>query len=225
MSDSNGLYDYEHDSSWGGGDKKDKPMKLRADNWKPLAPGRIVDADDLDDLVYDLNAAEEEERLAVAIQHCDVDSDEYPHLLAQASVLRAELLSYEAEDEWDEWDESVVDTEESTGSWAEMVNKSRAVDMLYQGKRGGDIVSLAELIISGKACWEGVNQQLLKSDDGIYDQKAVANELGEMVWLLIVAADRIGLDLQQALLDAMDERRSELASRRNESGGLRYGPA
>jgi NTP pyrophosphatase (non-canonical NTP hydrolase) len=94
--------------------------------------------------------------------------------------------------------------------WQEMLKAARRIDALYQAKdidRIGRPWSLAEFLSQCAPDWGELAEQVGKHEGfrpGPYDQDAAAHELGDLLWALIVISDRMGIDLEEALMGTMD---------------------
>ena len=101
--------------------------------------------------------------------------------------------------------------------WQEMLQAAREVDALYQAKdieRMGRPWSLAEFLSQCAPDWGELSEQVGKHQgfrSGQYSKQAAEHELGDLLWALIVIADRMDIDLKEALMDTMDELKERLA--------------
>lgn len=100
--------------------------------------------------------------------------------------------------------------------WERMLRAAREVDALYQAKdteRMGRPWSLTELLSQCAADWGELAEQIGKHQGfrpGAYDHRAAAHELGDPQWALMVIADRLEIDLSEALLGTMAELQARL---------------
>lgn len=100
--------------------------------------------------------------------------------------------------------------EQPTDQWQQMLAAGRQVDELYQGmdrQRLGRIWTLTEFLAAVSTDWGELVEQIMKVEGvrpGEPDIQAVKHELGDMLWALIVIADRTGVDLGAAFLETMD---------------------
>lgn len=98
-----------------------------------------------------------------------------------------------------------------------MLEAARSVDALYQAKdmeRMGRPWSLAEFISQCAPDWGELAEQVGRHQGfrhGEYDPRAAKHELGDLLWALIVIADRMDIDLREALLGTMAELQERLA--------------
>lgn len=97
-----------------------------------------------------------------------------------------------------------------------MIEAARQLDALYQAKdikRMGRPWSLSEFFSQCSADWGELAEQVGRFEGfrpGSYDRHAAEHELGDLLWALMVIADRMGIDLGKAFLETASGLSSEL---------------
>lgn len=100
--------------------------------------------------------------------------------------------------------------------WQEMLAAAREIDQKYQDldkQRLGRIWSNTEFLAACATDWGELVEAIMKLDGmrpGEGDKDAVRHELADMLWALIVLADRLEIDLSESFLETMEEIHSRL---------------